>query len=104
MATHGKAREVTINNLRNCIPWQRRGFAMSGIEGKFNGTGRMSTETATEYIAAQNVVYTVLSYGTPIAWVTDDGTVTVPNERYSVTTSNHQSLCKVHLNSLKIWA
>lgn len=37
-------------------------------------------------------VYVVYSYGTPIAWVTTDGMAAVPDLKYSVTTSKHQSL------------
>lgn len=34
--------------------------------------------------------YVVSSYGTPIAWTNPDGTLVVPDERYSTTTSKHQ--------------
>lgn len=39
---------------------------------------------------AGRIVYTVMSYNTPIAWVLDDGTEVIPPVRYSVTTSKHQ--------------
>lgn len=96
MATHGKAREVTINNLQNRKPWQRKGFGMSAVEGKFNGYGCLASEDIARYAGAE-VIYTVLSYSTPIAWVTTDGEVVVPEAKYSVTTTHHQSLCKVYL-------
>ena len=99
MPTHGKARETTVNNLRNLTPFQRAGFAMSGISGKFNGTGRMQGETLAEYMGAQDVIYTVLSYGTPIAWVAKGDVVVIPEDKYSVTTTNHQNMCRVYLNS-----
>jgi hypothetical protein len=38
------------------------------------------------------VRYVVKSYATPIAWKLDDGTWEVPAEKYSRTTSKHQSL------------
>lgn len=97
MPTHGNAREITINNLRNRIAFQRKGFAMSGIEGKFNGTGRMQDKAYQDYLSAENVTYTVLSYGTPIAWVIDNDTVVIPQDSYSVTTTNHQNLCRTYL-------
>lgn len=37
------------------------------------------------------IVYVVRSYDTPIAWVLDDGTVYRVGQRFSVTTSRHQS-------------
>lgn len=97
MPTHGKARETTIGYLRNLTPFQRKGYAMSGVEGKWNGTGRLSGDDLSAYYAAENVKYTVLSYGTPIAWVTSDATV-IPETTYSRTTSQHQGLCRTYLN------
>jgi hypothetical protein len=38
--------------------------------------------------------YVVKSYATPIAWKLDDGTWEVPAEKYSVTTSRHQSVVR----------
>lgn len=37
------------------------------------------------------IAYIVRSYDTPIAWVLDDGTVYRVSQRFSVTTSRHQS-------------
>jgi hypothetical protein len=34
--------------------------------------------------------YVVSSYSTPIAWTRPDGTLVIPEERYSATTSKHQ--------------
>lgn len=39
----------------------------------------------------------VYSYATPIGWVSSDGRVVVPDERYSSTTSSHQSLVRAWL-------
>jgi hypothetical protein len=36
-------------------------------------------------------MFAIWSYGTPVAWVVDRGTWIVPDERYSATTSRHQS-------------
>src|SRR5690606_28850766 len=46
------------------------------------GTGRMPEEEARAYRSA-DVLYTVCSYATPIAWLTAAGWV-VPDVRYSV--------------------
>ncbi|WP_345580374.1 hypothetical protein [Nonomuraea rosea] len=40
------------------------------------------------------IVYVVLSYSTPIAWVRDDGKVIIPESHYSLTTTRHQRLCR----------
>ncbi len=45
-----------------------------------------------EYRAeAREAVYVVYSYSTPIGWENPDGTVTIPDVKYSVTTSKHQT-------------
>lgn len=41
-----------------------------------------------------NVRFVIFSYGTPIAWVLYSGTWTVPDVRYSVTTSHHQGIVR----------
>jgi len=62
---------------------------------------QMPAELAAEYRAALedsgDVRYTVYSYDTPIAWVLANGTVRVPEHDYSVTTRNHQGLCRAWL-------
>ena len=76
------------------------GFATSGaLKGvaspQWIGPGRMHPEDARELYAIQSVIgidYVVFSYGTPIAYRTEDtGEWVVPDTRYSVTTSKHQS-------------
>lgn len=44
--------------------------------------------------AADAPLYIVMSYGTPIAWAGPGEQLTVPDVRYSVTTSRHQSICR----------
>lgn len=39
-------------------------------------------------------LYVVLSYGTPIAWAGPGESLTVPEVRYSVTTSRHQGIAR----------
>lgn len=99
MATHGKARTSTIRALGNRKSFDRsgsHGFSMRAIEGKVSHQGYMPWDEWVKYRDAE-VTYTVISYSTVIAWVQSDGTVVIPDVRYSVTTSHHQSLCKVYL-------
>lgn len=66
--------------------------AMYAIEG-VTGTGRLPRDWADEYRAdMDHITYTVVSYSTPIAWVLDNGTVVIPDVKYSVTTSKHQGM------------
>jgi hypothetical protein len=73
---------------------------MSAISGTLWNTGQLPTEWAIRYrtdTKDPSVVYTVLSFATPIAWVRADGAVVIPDERYSVTTSRHQGMCRAWL-------
>jgi hypothetical protein len=96
MATHGNAREVTVNALRTLAPFKRSGFAMVGHDGAVSETGRLAEDYVKLYRNA-SILYTVTSYATPIAWVTVTGDVIIPDDSYSMTTSHHQSLCRAYL-------
>ncbi len=100
MATHGRARQVTIDALKSRKAFFRSGFAMKGVDGASGTLGELPQQWREAYnLAAKenNLRYTVKSYDTPIAWVLNDGTVIIPSVKYSVTTTNHQSLCRVYL-------
>ena len=60
-------------------------------------TGQIYGRAAELWIAdrtAGEVVYVVYSYSTPIAWFTKRGEWVVPSEKYSHTTSRHQSIVR----------
>ncbi len=86
--------------LAHRLPFATHG-AMSAIAGALWGTGEcLPHEWYLRYRADTEdpgVVYTVLSYRTPIAWVRADGEVVIPDEWYSVTTSRHQGMCRAWL-------
>lgn len=62
--------------------------ALRGVHGTY-GPGRMSDDELRSY-RQSNPTYTVLSYGTPIAWHGDAGWQ-LSSTKYSPTTSRHQS-------------
>lgn len=95
MATHGNARKRYEAALSAHLPF-KEGAAISAINGKHYGTGRLPNDWAGKY-AFDDVAYTVLSYGTPIAWITTGGEKVIPDVSYSVTTTHHQTLVKVNL-------
>lgn len=88
---------------------QGEDFATSGaLKGEVNprwvGPGRMRPEDGRELYVAQSVVgidYVVYSYGTPIAYRTEDtGEWVVPDVKYSVTTSKHQGMVQYALRMI----
>lgn len=95
MALRGAGRDRVARALTHHQPFPARGNSMSAIEGK-GTTGRLEGQALGHY-QADDVAYTVYSYATPIAWVTRGGFVRVPEVSYSVTTTNHQTLCRVYL-------
>lgn len=57
-------------------------------------TGRLPSPYAEQYNASRDlgsITYVVLSYNTPIAWVLDTGVVVIPDVKYSISTTRHQS-------------
>lgn len=63
----------------------------------FHGTGRLPEDWRRIFErqgGAGELAYVVTSYVTPIAWVLTDGTVIIPDARYSVTTTRHQGIAR----------
>lgn len=79
---------------------QRKAFKGNSVSAQVNpdwvDTGRLAAEWRSRLREDSNagLAYVVFSYATPIAWVTLDGTVVVPDTKYSPTTSNHQGLVR----------
>lgn len=79
--------------IRSRLPFQAS--ALSGVEGS-TGTGDLPPDVAERYELddrSPGVLYTVLSYETPIAWYVD-GTWVVVRNRFSLTTTNHQTIVR----------
>jgi hypothetical protein len=67
--------------------------SMTGEPGVPFMLGQLPDNERTIVSALGNAItYTVYSYSTPIAYVTND-TLHVIDHRYSVTTTNHQHIC-----------
>lgn len=61
---------------------------LRAYRGPWNGQrGFLPEEWHTSLRSARYVIY---SYGTPIAWITDDGSKVLPDIGYTPTTSQHQ--------------
>ena len=68
---------------------------------QFDGLGRLDPEhqkTILNDLHGDRLNYVVWSYRTPIAWSRTDGTWIIPDEKYSMTTSRHQSLIRTALH------
>lgn len=110
MALHGKAHEFRKANLRAL---ERFGKGDASIRGRkfaspFPGSalhlGQMTSRDQSpgqqdvQKIKSSMIIYVVYSYSTPIAYITTEGETVIPDIRYSPTTTNHQSVCRVYLN------
>lgn len=103
MITVGKhGRYASILILANALagsgePFQNGTKTFSGMLGQRNDLGRLSADWQRIY-RATDVVYTVLSYGTPIGWRDNTGQWTIPDVSYSLTTGGHQSKLRGAVN------
>ncbi|SRR6266851_1318210 len=86
-----------LDVLKNRTPFKTSG-ALRG--GSPEGTGRLPADWRRLYQTGAD--YVVFSYATPIAWhrPADDLWI-VPDERYSVTTSRHQSLIGTAISQIQ---
>lgn len=90
--------KVAINSetvtwaLRNCQDFECHG-ALRGITepGEFFPNRLPYAYAGLFNRTKDQIVYVVLSYETPIAWVLVGGEVVIPDVTYSVTTSRHQN-------------
>jgi hypothetical protein len=67
-------------------------------DGEWMSNGRIYGDAAVLWHIdsdARRIRYVVYSYATPIAWVRDNGEWVVPAEKYSATTSRHQSIVRM---------
>jgi len=67
-------------------------------DGGWMSSGRIYGDAAVLWRideTAARIRYVVYSYATPIAWVRDNGEWVVPVEKYSATTSRHQSIVRM---------
>ena len=61
-------------------------------------TGRLPEAWADVYKRdGEHITYTILSYDTPIAWVLDDGTYVLIEDRITPTTARHQETARLAL-------
>lgn len=75
------------------------GNSLDGISGRPHHLGRLNTEERTVFHAdSHRIVYYLRSYNTPIAWVYEDGSVYVTAQKFSTTTSRHQTYARAWLN------
>ena len=91
MRTGKKISQTDVSPFIN----QRQPFQAStlrGVEGQA-GTGRMSDDEVRSY-RQSNPTYTIMSYGTPIAWHTNEEGWQISPSKYSMTTSRHQGIVR----------
>lgn len=98
-ALHGKGRSELNRALRDRLPFRTSGALSADVTPYgYPGSGRLSGVYLDTYREdAPSIRYVVRSYDTPIAWVTEDGSVTKIGQKFSVTTSRHQSAVRAWL-------
>lgn len=100
---HKNANYRTISGptglLANLQPFEGNSMHAHRYNDPSNSVPPPANRWGSQYdgIVPATAVYVVWSYVTPIAWVDADGTVIVPDQRYSVTTSKQQGYCRAWL-------
>jgi hypothetical protein len=80
-----------------------RANSLSGQNYYYQGTGQLYGESLELFHnGAKKIVYAVFSYVTPIAWKYEDGTWYIVPEKFSVTTSRHQSRVRQALTPMAV--
>lgn len=82
--------------LRNRQPFRNSTGTFRAELGKVRSTEHLQDEWL-ELYQNSSIIYTVMSYGTPIAWVTSNGEIVIPSIYYSNSTSKHQNIVRNNL-------
>lgn len=89
---------VTLHNVADFIADRKTFNCNRSLSGGYfnNGVGRLPQERHTGFYRATDAddFYAVYSYATPIAWYAH-GTWTVPDVKYSPTTTRHQHAARM---------
>ena len=96
----GAGLEKLLSALQECTPFATFGV-LRGDVWKRNTVSRwdlglLNTAESNLFMLDHltGIAFVVWSYETPIAWVLNDGTVYHVSQRFSATTSRHQSLIR----------
>lgn len=79
-----QSRQNTLDAIRRRVPFATSG-ALIGVAGNPGVVGMLS---------ANSIDYIVFSYKTPIAWHCADTIWYIVDQKFSVTTTNHQSVVR----------
>ena len=106
MAIHGKPRAKALTAIPNCEPFSAggRAYGVPNFRGEsvsaLPGTGSLPDTERTllhaDYLAS-GIDYVVWSYQTPIAWHLPSGEWHVVDDKFSSSTSSHQSVTRLAL-------
>lgn len=88
-AKHGPNLRNTINAIANAQPFNAGNLTATH---EWSSVGWLPSEWVT-ILRSDNPSYVVYSYQTPIAWLSE-GDWVIPDEKYSPTTDNHQSVVR----------
>lgn len=81
--------------------YEGRPHTRDDIKNSFSGPyGRLDGHD----MSIATPLYVVWSYETPIAWVSWCGSICIPDEKYSVTTTHHQNMCHAWMGSGTVWS
>lgn len=101
MAMSGNGQRRAENAIASCRPFRNSTGSLKGTRGSTRTLGWLESHTDARRIREllSRAVYVVWSYGTPIAWVSEeesgDRQAYYVDESHSRTTSHHQTIARV---------
>lgn len=97
---HGNGLTNTKNAIRAFKPFKSSGaLSANTVTDTYGPTGELARTDAWEQYNAEQPTYVVYSYRTPIAWYSEKHGWTVPEVKYSQTTTRHQSVVRAALGN-----
>jgi|SRR6266436_4837829 len=101
VALHIKTRQIVSNGMLNRQSFTRGNISANWyVPGEYIQMGQLPLSLQKELsdINLDYDVFVVFSYKTPIAWYFNENW-TIPDVKYSVTTTHHQSLIRVEAHN-----
>lgn len=85
---YGRNREALREAVEKALPFRNGNGNVNGFHGRHHGIGRLNDTEAQQY-RQDDVVFTITSFDTPIAWLRSDGTAHYVGQYFSPTTARH---------------
>lgn len=85
---YGRRAAALREAVEKAVPFRNGNGNLRGFEGRHTSTGRLNPDEAHAY-RTDDVIFTVVSFDTPIAWLRSNGRAHYVGQYMSPTTARH---------------